>query len=67
MRRVRGGQVGGESETGHGQDQTITRKSEDGMGHQDARWVGNAIQAKSGRERDRGDSIHSGECVREAG
>ena len=25
MRRVRGGQVGGKSETGHGQGQTITR------------------------------------------
>ena len=25
MRRVRGGQVGGESETGHGRSQTMTR------------------------------------------
>ena len=29
MRRVRGGPVGGESETGHGQGQTITRSIED--------------------------------------
>ena len=29
MRRVRGGPVGGESETGHGQGQTITRGIED--------------------------------------
>ena len=28
MRRVRGGRVGGESETGHGQGQTITRSIE---------------------------------------
>ena len=28
MRRVRGGQVGGESETGHGWGQTITRSIE---------------------------------------
>ena len=37
------------------------------MGHQEARWVGNVMQAESGRECDRGDHIHSGECVREAG
>ena len=29
MRRVRGGLVGGESETGHGWGQTITRSIED--------------------------------------
>ena len=29
MRRVRDGQVGDESETGHGQGQTITRSIED--------------------------------------
>ena len=28
MRRVRGGQVGSESKTGHGQGQTITRSIE---------------------------------------
>ena len=28
MRRVRGGQVGGKLETGHGQGQTITRSIE---------------------------------------
>ena len=30
------------------------------MGHQEARWVGNAIRVKSGRECDRGDRIHLG-------
>ena len=29
MRRVRGGPVGGKSETGHGRGQTITRSIED--------------------------------------
>ena len=29
MRRVRGGRVGGESETGHGQGQTIMRSIKD--------------------------------------
>ena len=37
------------------------------MGHQEARWFGNVIQAESSQERDQGDRIHSGECVREAG
>ena len=37
------------------------------MGHQEARWVGNVIQAESGWEHDRGNHIHSGECVQKAG
>ena len=37
------------------------------MGHQEARWVRNVIQAESSQEHNRGDHIHSGECVREAG
>ena len=42
------------------------RKSEGGMGYQEARWVGNVIQAEPGREHNQGGHIHSRECVREA-
>ena len=39
MRRVRGGPVGGESETGHGRGQTITRSIEVVLDEEGQRWA----------------------------
>ena len=43
MRRVRGGPVEGESETGHGQDQTITRSIEDDIQTEEYREYGDYL------------------------
>ena len=43
MRRVRGGPVGDESETGHGQGQTITRSIEDDIQTKEYREYGDYL------------------------
>ena len=43
MRRVRGGSVGGESEMGHGRDQTITRSIEDDIQTKEYREYGDYL------------------------
>ena len=43
MRRVRGGPVGGESETGHGWGQTITRSIEDDIQTKEYREYGDYL------------------------
>ena len=43
MRRVRGGPVGGESETGHGQGQTITRSIKDDIQTKEYREYGDYL------------------------